>query len=117
VIGIKRTYAPHAKSDGRRILVERLWPRGLKTEALAAHEWNKDVAPSTDLRKRFGHRIERWAEFRRRYRAELDANPAAWKSILEAAACGRVTLLYSARDTAHNGAVVLQEYLRKRTRR
>ena len=111
MIGIKRTYEPPAKSDGRRILVERLWPRGLRKAALAAHAWNKEVAPSTKLRKWFGHRTERWAEFGRRYRAELDANRAAWQPILKAAARGRVTLLYSARDTVHNGAVVLQEYL------
>jgi uncharacterized protein YeaO (DUF488 family) len=117
VIRVERTYEPPAKSDGRRILVERLWPRGMKRAALAAHAWNRDVAPSTSLRKWFGHRAERWAEFRRRYRAELDANPAAWKSILEAAARCRVTLLYSARDTVHNGAVVLREYLSERARR
>ena len=117
MIRIKRTYEPPAKADGRRILVERLWPRGLKKAALAAHAWNKDVAPSTSLRKWFGHRGERWAEFRRRYRAELDANRAAWKPILEAAAHGQVTLLYSARDTVHNGAVALQEYLGERVRR
>ena len=117
MIRIKRTYEPAVKSDGRRILVERLWPRGLKKSALAAHAWNKDVAPSTNLRKWFDHRAVRWAEFRRRYRAELDANRAAWQPILEAAARGRVTLLYSAHDTAHNGAVVLQEYLGERGRR
>ena len=117
MIGIKRTYEPPAKSDGRRILVERLWPRGLRKAALAAHAWNKEVAPSTKLRKWFGHRTERWAEFGRRYRAELDANRAAWQPILEAAARGRVTLLYSARDTVHNGAVLLQEYLGEKARR
>jgi uncharacterized protein YeaO (DUF488 family) len=117
VIGIKRTYEPPAKSDGRRMLVERLWPRGMKKAALAADVWARDVAPSTDLRKWFGHRGERWAEFRRRYRAELDANPSAWRPIMEAAAHGDVTLLYSARDTVHNGAVVLQEYLEERVRR
>lgn len=116
MIRIKRTYEPPAKSDGRRILVERLWPRGMKKAALAADAWAKDVAPSTDLRKWFDHRAERWAEFRRRYRAELNANPAAWKPILEAAARGRVTLLYSAHDTVHNGAVVLQEYLGEKAR-
>lgn len=117
MIGIKRTYEPPAKSDGRRMLVERLWPRGMKKAALAADVWAKEVAPSSDLRKWFGHRGERWAEFRRRYRTELDANPAAWRPILEAAAHGHVTLLFSARDTAHNGAVVLQEYLGERVRR
>ncbi|MGE0873661.1 MAG: DUF488 domain-containing protein [Burkholderiales bacterium] len=117
MIHIKRTYEPREKSDGRRILVERLWPRGMRKEALAADAWAKDVAPSTKLRKWFGHRGERWAEFRRRYRTELDTVPAAWAPILEAAARGRVTLLYSARDTVHNCAVVLQEYLGERAKR
>jgi len=117
VIRIKRTYEPSAKSDGRRILVERLWPRGMRKEALAADAWAKDVAPSTKLRKWFGHRGERWAEFRRRYRAELDVVPAAWTPILEAAARGRVTLLYSARDTTRNRAIVLREYLCERANR
>lgn len=86
----------------------------MKKESLAADAWLKEVAPSTQLRKWFDHRVERWAQFRRRYRAELDANPAAWTPILEHAARGRVTLLYSARDTVHNGAVVLREYLGER---
>ena len=111
MIGIKRTYEPPARSDGRRILVERLWPRGMKKEAVAADAWMKDVAPSAQLRKWFGHRIERWEEFRRRYRAELGANPGAWRPIVDAAKRGRVTLLYSAHDTDHNGAVVLRDYL------
>lgn len=117
MIRIKRTYEAAARADGRRILVERLWPRGMKKEALAADVWMKEVAPSTRLRKWFGHRPERWEEFRRRYRAELDANPAAWKPILDAATPGTVTLLYSARDTLHNGAVVLREYLGERATR
>lgn len=89
----------------------------MKKSALAANTWAKEVAPSTPLRQWFGHRVERWDGFRRRYRAELDANPAAWKPILDAATHGRVTLLYSARDTEHNGAVVLCEYLRGRMER
>jgi uncharacterized protein YeaO (DUF488 family) len=116
MIQIKRTYEPAARGDGRRILVERLWPRGIAKEALVLDAWMKDVAPSTALRQWFGHRVERWEEFRRRYRAELDANPEAWQPILDAARRGRVTLLYSARDTAHNGAVVLREYLAERLR-
>jgi uncharacterized protein YeaO (DUF488 family) len=111
MIRIKRTYEPRARGDGRRVLVERLWPRGLKKEALAADSWMKDVAPSTELRKWFDHRVERWAEFRRRYRKELNANPGAWEPILDAAGRGTVTLLYSAHDTRHNGAVVLRDYL------
>lgn len=114
MIRIKRTYEAPARGDGRRILVERLWPRGMKKEHLKADAWMKEVAPSTELRKWFGHRVERWEEFRRRYRAELDANVEAWEPILEAAERGPVTLLYSARDTVHNGAVALRDYLMER---
>ena len=111
MIRIKRTYEPPARGDGRRILVERLWPRGMRKEAVAADAWIKEVAPSTELRKWFGHRVERWAEFRRRYQQELKANPAALKPILDASRRHTVTLLYSAHDTVHNGAVVLRDYL------
>ncbi len=114
MIRIKRTYEPRARGDGRRVLVERLWPRGMKKEALAADAWMKDVAPSTELRKWFDHRVERWEEFRRRYRKELNTNPGAWEPILDAAGRGTVTLLYSAHDTLHNGAVVLRDYLLER---
>jgi uncharacterized protein YeaO (DUF488 family) len=111
---IKRTYDPPARGDGRRILVERLWPRGMKKKAVAGDAWMKDVAPSTELRRWFDHRVERWEEFRRRYRRELAANPAAWAPILHVERRGRVTLLYSAHDTEHNGAVVLRDYLMDR---
>jgi uncharacterized protein YeaO (DUF488 family) len=114
MIRIKRTYDPPARGDGRRILVERLWPRGMKKQALAADAWMKEVAPSTELRKWFDHRVERWEEFRRRYRDELNANADAWKPILEAGEGGPVTLLYSAHDTLHNGAIVLRDYLAAR---
>lgn len=110
-------YDPPEPSDGRRILVERLWPRGVKKEALQADAWMKEVAPSTELRKWFGHRVERWDEFQRRYRDELRANPGAWEPIVEASRRGPVTLLYSAHDTEHNGAVVLRDYLEKRSPR
>ena len=114
MIRIKRTYDPPARGDGRRILVERLWPRGMKKDALAADAWLKDVAPSTELRKWFDHRVERWEDFRDRYQAELDANPGAWAPILDDARSGTVTLLFSAHDTLHNGAVVLRDYLTER---
>ena len=114
MIRIKRTYESRARGDGRRILVERLWPRGMTKDTLAADAWMKDVAPSTALRKWFDHRVERWEEFRRRYRHELNANPGGWKPILDASGRGTVTLLYSSHDTQHNGAVVLAEYLSER---
>ena len=119
MIRIKRSYEPRARGDGRRILVERLWPRGMKKEALHADAWMKDVAPSTELRQWFGHQVERWDEFRRRYRKELSANADAWAPLLDAGRRGAVTLLYSAHDIEHNGARVLREYLieRGRTRR
>ena len=86
----------------------------MKKEALAADIWLKEVAPSTELRKWFDHRVERWDEFRRRYREELKAHPDAWRPIVEAGRRGTVTLLYSAHDTLHNGALVLREYLMER---
>jgi uncharacterized protein YeaO (DUF488 family) len=117
MIRVKRVYEPRERGDGRRILVERLWPRGLKKEALAADEWLKEVAPSTALRKWFDHQVERWPEFVRRYRDELDANTVAWQPILDASRRRTVTLLFSARDPLHNGAVVLRDYLAERQRR
>jgi uncharacterized protein YeaO (DUF488 family) len=116
MIRIKRAYEPQARGDGRRILVERLWPRGMKKEDLHADEWMKDVAPSTELRQWFGHKVERWDEFRRRYQRELNAKPEAWAPLLEASKRGAVTLLYSAHDVDHNGAVVLRDYLAERSR-
>ena len=117
MLQIKRTYDPPARGDGRRILVERLWPRGMKKESVAADAWMKDVAPSKELRQWFGHQVERWEEFRRRYRKELATNPNAWEPILDAEERGTVTLLYSAHDVLHNGAVVLRDYLVERQAR
>lgn len=114
MIRIKRTYEPRARGDGRRILVERLWPRGMKKEALKADAWLKEIAPSTQLRQWFGHRPEHWKEFRRRYEKELTANPDVWAPILDASRHGTVTLLFSAHDIEHNGAVVLRDYLAER---
>lgn len=111
MIRVKRTYEPRAAGDGRRVLVERLWPRGMKKEELQADEWLKGVAPSTTLRKWYGHRPELWEEFRQRYRKELAGNRDAWSPLLEASRRGTVTLLYSAHDTEHNSAVVLLEFL------
>jgi uncharacterized protein YeaO (DUF488 family) len=113
MIRIKRTYDPPSPRDGWRVLVERLWPRGMKKDTLAADAWLKEAAPSTALRKWFNHRVDRWDDFQRRYRAELAENPDSWRPIL--AICQRrpVTLLYSAHDDEHNSALVLREYLMK----
>jgi uncharacterized protein YeaO (DUF488 family) len=116
MIRIKRVYEPVARGDGRRFLVERLWPRGMRKEALPLEAWLKDVAPSTMLRQWFDHRVDRWTEFQRRYRRELSAHREAWLPILEAGGRGTVTLLYSAHDLEHNAAVVLRAYLTKRIR-
>ena len=116
MIRIKRVYEPGARRDGHRFLVERLWPRGMRKEALQLDAWLKDVAPSTPLRKWFDHRVERWPGFQRRYRHELSAHRDAWLPILEAGRRGTVTLLYSAHDLEHNAAVVLRDYLTKRIR-
>jgi uncharacterized protein YeaO (DUF488 family) len=112
MIKLKRVYDPPESSDGVRVLVERLWPRGMKKEALKLDEWRKDVAPSDALRRWFRHDPARWDEFQRRYTAELDAHPAAWQPILEAADHSAVTLLFSAHDLEHNNAVALKEYLK-----
>jgi len=115
MIRIKRAYEPSARGDGRRLLVERLWPRGMRKEALLLDAWLKEVAPSTELRKWFSHRVDRWVEFQRRYRRELSAHRDAWSPILEASRRGPVTLVYSAHDPEHNAAVVLRDYLERRT--
>lgn len=117
MISLKRAYDRVSRTDGTRFLVERLWPRGVSKATLHIEAWLKDVGPGTELRKWFGHDPEKWDEFRRRYRRELDARPAAWQPILSAARKGMVTLVYSSHDTAHNNAVALQEYLTAKLRR
>ena len=117
MLRIKRTYDPPSRTDGLRMLVERLWPRGTRKEALPMHAWVKDVAPSGKLRQWFDHRPERWDEFRRRYHLELDAKPEAWRPLLSASRGKTVTLLYSSHDVIHNSAVALREYLTKHQRR
>ena len=117
MIRIKRVYDPPAKEDGARFLVDRLWPRGMKKEAVHVAAWYKEVAPSNELRRWFSHDPDRWKEFQRRYRVELTANRIALQSLLEAAEQGDVTLLYSAHDTEHNNAQVLKAYLEERLSR
>jgi uncharacterized protein YeaO (DUF488 family) len=114
MLQIKRAYDAPEKTDGSRLLVERLWPRGIKKEALKMDAWYKDAAPSTELRKWFNHEPEKWPEFQRRYRAELEAHPAAWQPILAAAKKGKVTLLFSSHDTEHNNVVALRAFLQAR---
>jgi len=112
--GIKRVYEPPTKSDGRRILVDRLWPRGMRKADAELDDWWKELAPSPALRTWFGHDPERFAEFKRRYRAELKANPKL-NAAANALGAGRVTLLYAAKDPQINHAVVLAEALRRLT--
>jgi uncharacterized protein YeaO (DUF488 family) len=114
MIKLKRVYEPSEQSDGTRFLVERLWPRGMKKDALHLDGWLKDVAPSQDLRRWFGHDPARWGGFRQRYIAELDAYPEAWRPIEDAARRTTVTLLFSTHDVEHNNAVALAQYLATR---
>ena len=113
-IKIKRAYDPADADDGLRVLVDRLWPRGLTRDAAKIDHWLKDIAPSGELRGWFGHDPERWAEFRKRYRAELVANKPAVAELHQLAKGAKsLTLLFAAKDAAHNNAVVLKEYLQK----
>lgn len=112
-IAIKRVYEAPQDSDGQRVLVDRLWPRGLSKDKADVALWLKEIAPSTELRKWFGHDPEKWPEFQKRFRTELDANAEPVKELRSLAAKGKVTLLYSAHDEKHNNAVVLAAYLEK----
>jgi uncharacterized protein YeaO (DUF488 family) len=114
MIQIKRAYAPAARGDGKRFLVERLWPRGIRKTDLPLSDWIRDVAPSTELRQWFGHDPDKWREFKTRYFAELREHPDAVASLLSAARRGTITLIYSAHDEEHNAAVALREYLNRR---
>lgn len=115
MIRIKRVYESPKRDDGTRFLVERLWPRGFKKEELKMKAWLKDVSPSPDLRKWYSHDVTKWEEFQKRYRKELKSSTEAWQPIIDAAGKGNVTLLYSAKDTEHNSALVLKEFLEERT--
>jgi len=113
-IQIRRVYEPPARDDGARLLVDRLWPRGVKKEKLQLAGWLKEVAPSDSLRQWFDHDPARWEEFQCRYAAELEANPKAWQPILQAARDGTVTLLFAAKDADHNNAVALKAFLEQK---
>lgn len=114
---LKRAYEPPERGDGTRILVDRLWPRGVSKESAAIDLWLKEIAPSTKLRKWFGHDPDKWPRFRERYIAELDANREAVDTLRKEMRRGPVTLVYGAKDREHNDAVVLEEYLKTRSRR
>jgi uncharacterized protein YeaO (DUF488 family) len=110
-VQIKRVYDPPSGDDGIRVLVDRLWPRGLTKATAAVDLWVKDIAPSVALRRWFNHDPNRWAEFKQRYAQELDAKKGAVSALIGAARRGRVTLLFGARDPKHNNAVALHTYL------
>jgi uncharacterized protein YeaO (DUF488 family) len=117
MLKLKRAYEPESRSDGTRLLVERLWPRGLSKATLRIDAWLKDAGPSTELRQWFNHDPDKWPAFRVRYFRELDSRPEAWRPIVTAARRGAVTLVYSSRDTEHNNAVALKDYLRPKIRK
>ncbi len=110
-ISLKRVYDVACETDGVRILVERLWPRGLLKDRASIHHWLKEVAPSPELRRWYGHRPERWAEFQARYHAELDANAEAVPALQSLCEAGPVTFVFAAWDTERNSAAALKRYL------
>ena len=111
MIQLKRVYDKREPHDGVRFLVERLWPRGVRKTDVHMDGWQKDVGPSDQLRKWFSHDPAKWAEFQRKYFAELAQRPETWQPLLKAAEHGTVTLLYSSHDTEHNNAVALKDFL------
>jgi uncharacterized protein YeaO (DUF488 family) len=113
-IRIKRVYEPAAPADGARVLVDRIWPRGMTREDAHIDAWIKEIAPSSALRRWFGHDPEKWPEFRARYSAELKKNPAIGELWEMAAKKKTITLLYGAKDSLHNNAVVLRDFLQGR---
>ena len=110
-VRLKRAYEAADANDGRRVLIDRLWPRGLSKQAAALDLWLKQIAPSTELRKWFGHDPARWVEFQRRYAEEVRRQPELFEQLRDLAHEGRLTLVYSAHDEQHNDAVVLRNLL------
>jgi uncharacterized protein YeaO (DUF488 family) len=110
-IQLKRIYEPYSKEDGYRILVDRLWPRGFTKEKAASDLWLKEIAPSTELRKWFGHEPEKWKEFQKKYRIELKQNKEAVDRLRDYITRGKVTLLYGAKDEEHNEAQVIKDFI------
>jgi uncharacterized protein YeaO (DUF488 family) len=116
-IDVKRAYETAATSDGCRILVDRIWPRGITKDDLQVDAWLKDLAPSTGLRKWFGHDPKKWDEFRRRYAKELEQRSGALDELIARAKAGHVTLVFGAKDSEHNNAVALKQQLELRLTR
>ena len=110
-VQLKRAYEPAAAEDGTRVLIDRLWPRGVSKDHAALDLWLKELAPSTELRKWFNHDPARWAEFQTRYVDEVQQHPELLQQLHDLALKGRITLVYAAHDTAHNDAVVLRSLL------
>jgi uncharacterized protein YeaO (DUF488 family) len=117
IVRLKRAYAPAEPSDGFRILVDRLWPRGLTRESARVDLWLKDIAPSSELRKWFNHDSKRWRSFRTKYFREIDSSPDALAVLLNHVRKGPVTLVYAAREERYNDAVALNEYLTSRRKK
>jgi len=113
-ISLKRAYEAPDDKDGLRVLVDRIWPRGVGKEQLRLDRWLKEIAPSDGLRKWFGHDPEKWEEFKRRYFSELEQRQALIEEFLKSCGTGRMTLIFSAKDEKHNNAVALKEYLESR---
>ncbi|MEW6116287.1 MAG: DUF488 domain-containing protein [Nitrospirota bacterium] len=111
MVKIKRVYDPVSRNDGKRILVDRLWPRGIKKENAGIDEWLKDIAPSDELRKWFSHDLSKWAEFRQKYKKELQSKSALIERLQSEAKGKTITLLFAAKDVEHNNAVVLKELI------
>jgi uncharacterized protein YeaO (DUF488 family) len=117
MLRIKRVYEPRERGDGTRILVDRLWPRGLSKQAAAVDRWMKELGPSHALRTWFGHQPKRWPEFRRRYVAELRAQRATLAALARKSRARAVTLLFAAHDSSHNNAIVLKSVIDRRQKR
>ncbi len=114
-ISLKRAYETPSRSDGCRILVERLWPRSLSKQDAKIDLWPKEAAPSTELRRWFNHEPDKWAEFKRRYFKELRARPGSLEPILERIGVGQVTFVFASRESRFNNAVALREYVERTT--
>ncbi len=113
-IWLRRAYEEPTRNDGFRVLVDRVWPRGVSKDEIQVDAWKKELAPSTELRKWFNHDPEKWEEFKRRYFRELEENEDSWKNLYEKLRDGRITLVYGSKDEEHNNALVLKQFLEEK---